>query len=205
MKAGKVVVMLTGRFAGCKAVVLKVQEGSDDRKAKGAKARNNLVVCGLSETPRSVTKKQLKANAKLTGDQKTAADKVVAKRQRVKTFVKQVNFTHVMPTRYNVDLHEDLAAKLVSDEALKGATERKDLRKTFKEILEKKYAALGSVQDGKAQKHTMYFFKKCVASPARHPAPSPLFPMCSRAAPLTHTPLSFICAGSDSRAEILII
>ena len=161
MKAGRVVVMLTGRYAGCKAVVLRVQEGSDSVKAKGSKARNQLIVCGLSEAPKSVTKKTLKANAKLEGDKKAAADKAVEKRRRVKTFVKQVNFTHVMPTRYQVDLHEDLSKLVPSEDGLKDAKERKELRQKFKDILEGKYAALGSVADGKVQKHTAYFFK-CV-------------------------------------------
>ncbi len=185
MKPGKVVVMLSGRYAGCKAVVLKVHESSDDRKAKGAKARNTLIVCGLSSPPKAVTKKTLKANLKLEGEKKTAADKAVAKRQRVKTFVKQVNFTHVMPTRYNVDLHEDLAMHVAGDKALEGAEERQQLRKTLKDILDQKYAALGSMADAKVQKHTMFFFK-CVqrrpsalpppgtcAPPLAHPAPSP--------------------------------
>ena len=189
MKAGKVVVMLTGRFAGCKAVVLKVQESSDDRKAKGAKGRNTLVVCGLAETPKSVTKKLLSANAKLTGDQKIAADRAVNRRSRVKTFVKQVNFTHVMPTRYNVDLHEELAQKLVGEEALKGPEERRTARKAFKEVLEKKYAALGSVTDGKAQKHTMYFFKKCVGAARRRAAAAPLPPRFAHAPAPSLTPL----------------
>jgi hypothetical protein len=72
MKPGKVVVMLSGRYAGCKAVVLKVHESSDDRKAKGAKARNTLIVCGLSSPPKAVTKKTLKANLKLEGEKKAA-------------------------------------------------------------------------------------------------------------------------------------
>ena len=190
MKPGKVVVMLSGRYAGCKAVVLKVHESSDDRKAKGAKARNTLIVCGLSSPPKAVTKKTLKANLKLEGEKKTAADKAVAKRQRVKTFVKQVNFTHVMPTRYNVDLHEDLSMHVASDKALEGAEERQQLRKTLKDILDQKYAALGSMADAKVQKHTMFFFK-CVcrrAEPGLLHAARP--PVLTPLSPFTPAPLS---------------
>ena len=189
MKAGKVVVMLNGRYAGCKAVVVKVLEGSDDRKAKGSKARNQLIVVGLSQAPKAVTKAELKKNLKLDGKSKEVADKSVQKRQRVKTFVKLVNFTHVMPTRYNVELHEELNKHSVSEESVRDPALRKEMRKSFKDVLQLKYKELGAMTDGKLQKHTLFFFK-CVGADGRRarkragPAP----PFCS-SAPISHASL----------------
>lgn len=158
MKPGKIVVMLTGRFAGCKAVILKVLESSDDRKAKGSKARNQAIVCGLEVAPKRVTKKYLKTVEKMTGDEKAKSEKRVENKQQVKTFVKLVNFAHVMPTRYNIDLHEELAKQVSGEESIK-AEVRKTLKDSFKAKLEQHYKALGSMTDAKAQKHTLYFFK----------------------------------------------
>ena len=156
--------MLSGRFAGCKAVVVKVIESSDDRKAKGSKARNQALVCGLEVAPKRVTKKSLKVNEKLTGDAKTAADAKVERKRSVKSFVKLVNFTHIIPTRYNVELHDELAKQsLDAWTAPSGESTgaRETVKSTFKTLLEAKYKSLGSMTDAKVQKHTMYFFK-CV-------------------------------------------
>ena len=80
MKPGRLVVCLAGRFAGKKAVILRVNEdGSKDKKF------GHALVVGLSRYPRKVTKRmnQLK----------------IRKRTCVKAFVKFVNLNHVMPTR----------------------------------------------------------------------------------------------------------
>jgi large subunit ribosomal protein L27e len=177
MKAGRVVVMLNGRYAGCKAVVLKVIELPDGPKVKGFKSK--LIVCGLAEAPKPVTKKVLKANEKLEGAAKEAADKKVLARQSLKTFVKVVNVTHVMPTRYTNELHEDLSG--ANEELLKEKANRQELRKKFKEKLVAKYKNLGTMADGKVQRNTHYFFK-CVA---QWPA---------AAAPLAH--LFFSCGSA---------
>lgn len=80
IKAGKVVVMLAGRYAGRKAVVVKAfDSGSDDRKFTHA------LVAGIDRYPRKVTKSMSKAK--------------VTKRSKVKPFVKYINVTHLMPTR----------------------------------------------------------------------------------------------------------
>ena len=71
---------MAGRFAGKKAVILRVNEdGSKDKKF------GHALVVGLSRYPRKVTKRmnQLK----------------IRKRTCVKAFVKFVNLNHVMPTR----------------------------------------------------------------------------------------------------------
>jgi len=180
--------MLSGRFAGCKAVVVKVIESSDDRKAKGSKARNQALVCGLEVAPKRVTKKSLKVNEKLTGDAKTAADAKVERKRSVKSFVKLVNFTHIMPTRYNVELHDELAKQsLDAWTAPSGESTgaRETVKSTFKTLLEAKYKSLGSMTDAKVQKHTMYFFK-CVLGESACSKPLPRAPPHLYSLSLTH-------------------
>ena len=81
MKAGKVVVVLGGRYAGKKGLIVKTHdEGSNDRQY------GHALVAGIDKYPLKVTKKMGK--------------KRVAKRTRVKTFVKVLNYNHLMPTRW---------------------------------------------------------------------------------------------------------
>merc|ERR1712113_368688 len=83
IKSGRVVVLLQGRYSGKKAIVVKTY---DD----GSKARSfgHALVAGVDRAPQKVTKKMSK--------------KKIAKRTRVKPFVKYVNYNHMMPTRYSV-------------------------------------------------------------------------------------------------------
>jgi len=77
------VIVLVGRFAGRKAVVLRhFEEGTKERKFAHA------LVAGIERYPRKLTKA-------MNDEQKEA-------RMAVKPFVKFVNLQHVMPTRYNL-------------------------------------------------------------------------------------------------------
>lgn len=136
IKGGKVVVMLQGRYAGRKAVVVKVHEdGTNDRKFPHA------VVAGIDRYPRKITK---------------AMDaKKVAKRSIMKPFVKHVNLTHVMPTRYQCDF--DL--KKIVDEGLKGGPEG-EMRKAVRAVFAEKYQAQATAKSSKKATGTAYFYKK---------------------------------------------
>lgn len=80
MKSGKVVVVLSGRYAGKKGVVVKTHDdGSNDR------TYGHALVAGINKYPLKVTKKMSK--------------KKLAKRTRVKPFLKVINYNHLMPTR----------------------------------------------------------------------------------------------------------
>ena len=50
------------------------------------------------------------------------------KRLRIKPFVKYLNFNHMMPTRYNLDVSDKLA-KMIPDEALTDAEKATVVRK----------------------------------------------------------------------------
>ena len=80
MKSGKVVILLGGRYAGRKAVIIKNYDEGSQEKPYG-----HALVAGISRYPLRVTKPMGK--------------KRVAKRSRVKAFVKVCNYNHLMPTR----------------------------------------------------------------------------------------------------------
>ena len=80
MKSGKVVVVLGGRYAGKKGVVVKnYDEGSNDRPY------GHAVVAGIDRYPLKVTKNMSK--------------KKFARKNRIKPFLKVINYNHLMPTR----------------------------------------------------------------------------------------------------------
>ncbi|ABO95935.1 Ribosomal protein L27, component of cytosolic 80S ribosome and 60S large subunit [Ostreococcus lucimarinus CCE9901] len=117
LKPGKVVVVLQGRYAGKKAVIVKnVDDGSS------AHPYGHALVCGLSTIPRKVTKKM--------------DEKKQAKRSRCKTFIKNVNYSHLMPTRYTLDV--DLKNVVTSD-ALDNATKKVAAQKEAKKLLEERF------------------------------------------------------------------
>ena len=137
-KYGRVVVLLTGKYAGKKAVILKVLfDGSKERKFP------HILVAGLAQSPKKVNKRM-------------SEDKI-AKRIRIKPFVKYVNMNHIMPTRYMAKPELDLSDVLrqfetqenirkentskVSD-PLTNEDFRKELKTKVKRIMEKKYQQL---------------------------------------------------------------
>ena len=117
IKSGKVVVMLAGRYAGRKAIVVKTfDEGNNDRKF------GHCLVAGIDRYPRRITRSMSK--------------KKIAKRSKIKPFVKFVNYNHVMPTRYVVDID---VKKLVEEELVREPEKRVELRKQVKGVFEKDY------------------------------------------------------------------
>ena len=117
VQANKVVVVLQGRYAGKKAVIVKnYDEGTSSRPY------GHALVCGLATYPRKVTKKMPK--------------KKQDKHSRVKTFIKTVNYNHLMPTRYSLDV--DLKATVTPD-ALENATKKTAARKEAKKVLEERF------------------------------------------------------------------
>ena len=78
---GRFVILLQGRHAGKKAVVLQAYpEPTEERKYPHA------VVLGIEEAPRKVTKDM--------------SQEQLVKRTQVKCFVKTVNFNHFLVTRH---------------------------------------------------------------------------------------------------------
>ena len=118
LKSGKVVIMLQGRYAGRKAVIIKTHEdGFGDRKF------SHCVVAGVDRYPRKVTRSMNKAK--------------VLKRSKCKPFIKCVNFNHIMPTRYTVDL--DVKKILKDAESYASPESRSESKKAIKEVFEGRY------------------------------------------------------------------
>jgi large subunit ribosomal protein L27e len=158
LKNGKIVIVLSGKYAGKKAVVLKTFERDADAKkaSKGDRVYPNAaLIVGIDTYPRRVTKKSIKENSKLEGDAKAEAEKKIAKRMTLKPFIKMINFTHIMPTRYNLDLSEELQ-KLVPDNWNESTKEIKGKCKTK---LEERYRDLNKMKDTKHGTSAVYFFR----------------------------------------------
>ena len=105
-KPGKIVVVLNGRFAGRKGVIVKSNyESVKDRKYP------HCMVVGLSKGPKKPTKKNIaKMQAQIkkleSSDKENAADTV----KRLKSFgifIKTYNMSHLLATRYT--LKDDLS------------------------------------------------------------------------------------------------
>ncbi|MQM07309.1 hypothetical protein Taro_040149 [Colocasia esculenta] len=85
LKPNKVIIVLQGRFASRKAVIVKnIDDGTHDR------AYGDCLVAGIYKYPKKVIRKD-------------SAKKTV-KKSRMKAFVKLVNYNHIMPTRYALDV-----------------------------------------------------------------------------------------------------
>merc|ERR1711879_23850 len=117
LKPGKVVILLKGRYAGKKAVIIK---NTDD----GTKSRpyGHALVVGLSRVPRKVTRNQ--------------PHRLQNKKARVKAFIKIINHNHIMPTRYNLEVEE--LKSFVTADLLVDVSQREERRKECKKILQEK-------------------------------------------------------------------
>merc|ERR1712057_97598 len=120
LKAGKVVILLHGRYAGRKAVIVKnYDEGTKDR------AYGHCLVVGIDRYPLKVTK--------------SMGAKKVAKRSKIKPFIKVVNYNHIMPTRYSLEL-EGLKG-VVTNDTFTEVSQREEAKKTVKKALEERYVS----------------------------------------------------------------
>merc|ERR1711862_1012004 len=140
IKAGRVVVLVQGRYTGKKAVVVKA---FDD----GSRARpfGHCLVAGIDRVPLKVTKRMSK--------------KRIAKRNRVKPFVKYVNFNHIMPTRYQVPAEVD-AKSFVTDQQMDTPDGRVDAKKHVKKVIQEKFAQPPADKSGRPSKDVLYLKKK---------------------------------------------
>ena len=112
--------MLSGRQAGKKVVVIKqLDEGTKERPYPHA------IVAGIERYPRKVTKRMGK--------------KLVAKRSKIKPFIKAINYNPLMPTRYTLELEGLKGA--ISGETFKEVSQREDAKKNVKKVLEERYTS----------------------------------------------------------------
>ena len=81
LKPGKVVVILSGKYAGKKAVIVKVNENANDKHKFP-----HAVVVGVERPPRKVVQ--------------AMDEKKINKKTQMKVFTKVMNLQHFMPTRF---------------------------------------------------------------------------------------------------------
>ena len=119
LKAGKVVVITSGKYAGKKAVIVKVNEAATDK----CKFPSALVV-GVESAPRKVTKAM---------DEKT-----INKKTSMRVFVKVINLQHFMPTRFGMDQSFYLCRYNVefNFEGVKAKASEEDKKATYTKVAE---------------------------------------------------------------------
>uniref|UniRef100_A0A1B6DJ27 60S ribosomal protein L27 n=1 Tax=Clastoptera arizonana TaxID=38151 RepID=A0A1B6DJ27_9HEMI len=120
MKPAKVVIVLSGRYAGKKAVIIKNQDEGHTDKLFGL-----ALIAGIDRYPRKVHKRMGK--------------KKIHKRSKIKPFLKYMNYNHLMPTRYSFEL--PMEEKKISPKDLKDPMKKKKLRFQTRVKFEEKYKA----------------------------------------------------------------
>ena len=155
-KPGKVVVVLNGRNAGSKGIIVKSNyDNSKDRKYP------HCVVVGLSKGPRKPTKRniaKLQARIKKLESDKDSDDRLAALKS-FGVFIKTYNMSHLLATRYTVkedfgivkslEKIENLEKKLKEGKAAVEAKEKskKDDAKESQKELEDLKAKLGNEEN----------------------------------------------------------
>lgn len=104
----------------------------------------HAIVAGIERYPSRITRRMSKARQE--------------KRSKIKPFVKVINYNHLMPTRYTLEL-EGLKGTITGD-TFKEVSQREDAKKTVKKVLEERYTS------GKNR----WFFTPLSTSPF-HPPP----------------------------------
>lgn len=85
-KKGRIVIILNGRHAGKKAIVIKDKISSGNNSLL-----NNIGIIGIKNLPSRESRKKQSGT--------------VGSKRRIKVFLKLMNKNHVIPTRYFVDLN----------------------------------------------------------------------------------------------------
>lgn len=117
MKPGRVCIVLNGRQAGKKCVITQnFDKGTTTKKFPLA------LVAGIQKYPLTVTKSMSK--------------KKLARRSKIKTFIKYVNYNHLLPTRYIVNSFNLEKVKL---DNIKEKDAKFSIKKEVKQEFEKQY------------------------------------------------------------------
>eukprot|EP00483_Globobulimina_turgida_P000526 UN00526 len=117
MNRGRVVIILQGRFAGTKGVIIESKEASRKHKF------NHCIVAGISKTPRRVTKSMSRTQ--------------IREKSTMHTFIKVINQKHLMPTRYKLPMNmgkNKISVKTLNPKDGKRKRLRRDVRRKFRRI-----------------------------------------------------------------------
>ncbi|KHN76565.1 60S ribosomal protein L27 [Toxocara canis] len=127
MKSGKVVLVLGGRFAGRKAIIVKAyDDGSVDR------AYGHALIAGIDKYP-----KPARSFLELLEVTKSMGKKKVAARSKLRPFVAIAGYSNLLPTRYSVDITLDKNS--VNKDVLKEPGKKRKARQEVKSKFEERY------------------------------------------------------------------
>jgi large subunit ribosomal protein L27e len=107
-----------GRYAGKKVVIIQPQDNGSKKHPFP-----HALVAGIERYPLQVTRRMSKARQ--------------TKRSKVKPFIKVINYNHLMPTRYTLEL-ENLRG-VVTNDTFSEVSQREEAKKTVKKALEERY------------------------------------------------------------------
>merc|ERR1711920_665252 len=143
MKAGRIVILLAGRRAGKKAVIVK--QFDDGKKGK---TFGHALVAGVERAPLKVVRRM--------------SEKKIKRRSKVKPFAKIVNYNHILPTRFQVTGEFAQGGKelkaIVSEDKLANKETRKALKNEVKQIFTGRYNAPD--RSNEKQAAVDFFFKQ---------------------------------------------
>eukprot|EP00906_Rhabdomonas_costata_P024038 RCo034609 len=114
LKTGRVVLVLQGKYAGKKAVILQNSDTGNKEKPYG-----HCVIAGVAMYPKPVTKKM--------------SIKKIQRRSKLHVFIKTANHKHLMPTRYNIAIGSEFKGKISLKDPAKKKASVANVRKTFQE------------------------------------------------------------------------
>ncbi|KND94117.1 60S ribosomal protein L27-A, partial [Tolypocladium ophioglossoides CBS 100239] len=120
LKVGRVAIITRGRYAGKKVVIIQPVDNGNKPHPFG-----HAIVAGIERYPSKITRRMSKARQE--------------KRSKIKPFIKVINYNHLMPTRYTLEL-EGLKGT-ISGETFKEVSHREDAKKTVKKVLEERYTS----------------------------------------------------------------
>jgi large subunit ribosomal protein L27e len=140
IKIGRLCVLLNGRFAGKKCFIVKCfDEGSKSRPYAHA------LVAGVEQTFKRLSKKH--------------TPRQIQKRTTLKTFVKYINYKHLMPTRYVLPVEVD-PRKVVTDAQMDSSEGRKSACKALSVMLKEKFIYPPLDKNGQPNRDVMFLRNK---------------------------------------------
>jgi len=109
------------------------------------RAFGHCLVAGIEKGPQKITKKMSK--------------KKIAKRSRVKPFVRYVNYNHIMPTRYSVPAAID-PKTLVTDAQMENEDGRIEAKKALSNMFKEKFSVPVLDKNNKQSKDIIFLRRK---------------------------------------------
>ncbi|KAK4180359.1 putative cytosolic 60S ribosomal protein Rpl27 [Triangularia setosa] len=120
LKTSRVCLVTRGRYAGKKVVIIQPVDTGSKNHPYG-----HAIVAGIERYPSKITRRMSKTRQE--------------KRSKVKPFIKVINYNHLMPTRYTLEL-EGLK-NAISADTFKEVSQREDAKKNVKKVLEERYTS----------------------------------------------------------------